>query len=465
MRWQSSIQAVADRLVGPAALAALLIVAGLIGLGCEVPAQIVWSPDGARAAYRSGNTAFLLDDKGTVLQPLGTSMGGFAWSADGKSLYFASAANAAVVPAGASRTSLHPEWLGPPNNPTTEPVADPATGPATQCATDQSAESQSVTTVSVLRNGKTTALFRLADVIVWHLQLSPNGQWLAAITSVNKNDGSDDHRLYVFSIRGGALYELSQFCGMGACFTGPNQLAFIEASGLDDVGKVSGHIVRVKLDDTLQTLPRETLVDVILPLTGWMEGCPDGVLFTASPRIYPGPPTADGPSSIFKLFHLTCVNGGLTVLSDDVGELFEVSPDGKRILFEKLTPPEPAATCPTTGSPTTDPTTSQPTPIRDELCVMNANGSNPYVLRSLDDYVGTPAPPMWPAWRGNDQITFIAPADQAKHAQVDKQDATVMEVIQYRLTEKGALEPIKILSSGWKPEMKPYSKGQPSSSK
>src|SRR5512146_1783968 len=65
----------------------------LVLAGCEVPAQIYWSPDGTRAAYvptaGSESAAALIDEQGKVLAALGKSVGGFAWSADSKQLYYA----------------------------------------------------------------------------------------------------------------------------------------------------------------------------------------------------------------------------------------------------------------------------------------------------------------------------------------------------------------------------------------
>jgi len=190
---------------------------------------------------------------------------------------------------------------------------------------------------------------------------------------------------------------------------------------------------------------------VILPLTKWMEPCKGGLMFSAAPRAFPAPPTPDSPQQIYKLFHYSCEDGGLSVLADDVGELFDASPDGRRILFERRTPAEIAA-----SSPTIAEASSKPGPIKDELCIMNSNGSDPHVLRSLDEYVGDPKPPMWPAWRGNDQITFTATAETAQSIKVDDHDRKVLDVIQYRLTDKGTLEALQSLSGDWNSEMKPY---------
>ena len=88
--------------------------------------------------------------------------------------------------------------------------------------------------------------------------------------------------------------------------------------------------------------------------------------------------------------------------------------------------------------------------------MINANGSDPHVLRSLDEYTGDPKPPMWPAWHGDDQITFIATAENVQSVNVDGHDRKVVDVIQYRLSDNGSLEALQSLSGDWKPEIKPY---------
>ena len=172
-------------------------------------------------------------------------------------------------------------------------------------------------------------------------------------------------------------------------------------------------------------------------------------MFTAAPRAFPGTPVQGSPEQVFKLYHFSCADSGLTVLADDVGELFDASPDGKRILYERRSAPEVSTTAPATTEPSTQ-------PLRHDLCVMNANGSDPHVLRSLDEYVGDPKPPMWPAWHGDDQITFIDSADNARPVKLDEHQRKVVDVMQYRLTEKGTLEVLQALSGDWKEEIKPY---------
>jgi hypothetical protein len=433
------------RLTG-AVLVLPVILLGLALIGCDVPAQVVWSPDGSQAAYRSGTAGFLLNEQGIVLQPLGQTVGGFAWSSDSKSLYFAATAeNDLDSPA---LTPINFQWLGPTNDPATRPAANSPAGPAI--------EPKAVVAVNLLRDGKTTPLFHLRDVSVWHLQLSPDGNWLAAMTTVSDNNASDkgdaptEFRLFVYSLHGGGLYELSRFCGMGACFTGPSTLAFVEANSLDAVGEISGHLVQVKLADGAAALPRTPLLETILPLTQWMEPCKGGMMFIAAPRAFPAAPVPESSQTVYKLYHYSCADGGLTVLADDVGELFDASPDGKRILFEKRTAPEVTTTAAAAGA------AQKPPAMHHDLCVMNANGSDPHVLRSLDEYIGDPKPPMWPAWHGDDQITFIATAENAQSVNVDGHDRKVVDLIQYHLTDKGTLEALQSLSGDWKAEIKPY---------
>src|SRR6266704_126118 len=53
---------------GSQACGLLLGLMVISSLGCEIPAQMVWSPDGTHAAYRCGNTAYLINEQGNVLR-------------------------------------------------------------------------------------------------------------------------------------------------------------------------------------------------------------------------------------------------------------------------------------------------------------------------------------------------------------------------------------------------------------
>ncbi|MGH7215387.1 MAG: hypothetical protein ACREIT_11545, partial [Tepidisphaeraceae bacterium] len=165
-----------------------LLVAG--GAGCELPAQLVFSPDGTHAAWRVGDQAHLLDGDGKPLRPLGRSIGGFAWSADSQTLYFATATESAPPGHDVPAMSIERQWLDPVGPPastqasteTTIVPAMPATATATTVATTapatQAGGPDSAAIVQMLRGDTATPLFRL-DWPVWHMALSPDGAWLA----------------------------------------------------------------------------------------------------------------------------------------------------------------------------------------------------------------------------------------------------------------------------------------------
>jgi len=95
-------------------------------------------------------------------------------------------------------------------------------------------------------------------------------------------------------------------------------------------------------------------------------------------------------------------------------------------------------------------------PARRELCVMNANGSDEHVLRDISGY--GQQPPMWPAWHGSDEITFVSPTGVDLPVQEGKDPRMAFDVVQYKINAQGALEPAKTLSEGWPIEMKPSMK-------
>jgi hypothetical protein len=83
---------------------------------------------------------------------------------------------------------------------------------------------------------------------------------------------------------------------------------------------------------------------------------------------------------------------------------------------------------------------------------MRSNGSDGVVLRDLaahDSFA------LWPAWHGNDEISFTA-ADESKSTKVGDEQRLPYDLVLYKVTEKGELQPIKTLSEGWDVAMKPY---------
>jgi hypothetical protein len=176
--------------------------------GCSMPAQLTWSPDGSRAAYRVGDRAYLIDDQGHFVGDLGTSAGGFVWSNDGQALYFANAVpdttrageTAPIGPEaghGLSNAVMGPGQPGYASPPPVGPVpVEPERRLPTKIQTgwlvgptptprdpqfNPGGDTPTVSTVRVWRGEQAEDLFSLPDPVVY-LQLSPDQQWLAATT-------------------------------------------------------------------------------------------------------------------------------------------------------------------------------------------------------------------------------------------------------------------------------------------
>jgi hypothetical protein len=395
----------------------------VIVAGCRVPAQIVWSPDGKTAAYRVEDKAYLVDSTGKLGAPLGTVAGGMAWSADSKTLYYAMSAKLA-------NPIVKPDtiWQSMPEAP--EPTSAPATAPASQPA--------KFVELEAFAKNKATALARFAAGDALYMALSPDQKWLAIVCETPVDT---TFAVYVFNLPTKHLYLLSDFAGFGLCFTGPNRLAYIEPdrrSDKDDA--MTGKVVEVTLDVKSPQLARTPLLDVIPSQTPFIQPLGENLLLTSVGRSFPGKPLDDTPDrATYKLFMWTRANGGIVSLVDDVGPLFAISPDGQRVLIEKL-------------SPATD-----RLPAKRELQLIRANGSDGYTLRDLSKH---DLFPLWPAWHGNDEITFTSPDEDAKTATVDKEQRLIYDMVQYQITEKGELKPIQTLSESWKADEKPYLPGK-----
>ncbi len=134
--------------------------------------------------------------------------------------------------------------------------------------------------------------------------------------------------------------------------------------------------------------PRTPLIDVLWQKVSDIQPVQDGLLFTTSARAFPAKAIAETPGKErpVSLYHWTRANGGIAAAVDDTGPLFLPSPDGKRILYIDISPP--------TGN----------TPGKQELFVMNSNGSDSHLLLDLSAFSQLP---MWPSWHGNDAISFI----------------------------------------------------------
>ena len=324
------------------------------------------------------------------------------------------------------------EWLGS----TTQESAPAASQPA--------AAEEKPLGVNVWRDGQVTPLCTVPAGIVWYMILSPDQNWLAVMGWQWKHDGkAERYEISVFSLSSKRLYPLSTACALGMAFTGPHRLAYLEADGtapkLEDR---TGKLLEVSLDETAATLERTTLLDVIPAQTPWLQPLGEDLLLSAYPRTFPGKPTEElSDDTPFKLYHYSRADRGITAIADDVGPLFMPSPDGKRILIEKITPATAAK------------------PVKKELVVVNANGSDGHVLRDLTAY---PTLPLWPTWRGNDEITFVPPVDPANPPAAAEDGRIYVDVVLYRLGGEYQLQPLRTLSQKWEQAMKPsYKKPGP----
>jgi|GEM_PF-1585893 len=389
-------------------------------LGCRVPGQIAWSPDGSLAAYRIEDKAFLIDSTGKIVTSLGGSAGGYAWSADSKTLYYANEselANPVTVPDTKWRL---PQRLMKTGAELTAPTTQPASKPA------------KFVELQAFAGGKATSLVKFAAGKALHMALSPDQAWVAVVCDA---EVPDTFAVYLLNLPTKQLYLLSDAAGFAMCFTGPNRLAYVEPDRAADSNEnVTGKVVEVTLNVTAPSLERTPLIDVIPAQTPCMAPLGENMLLTSIARSFPGKPTADD-KLVCKLFMWTRANCGIVSLADDVGPLFAPSPDGSRILIEKITP------------------ATEQMPAKRELQLIRANGSDGNTLRDLShrDIFA-----LWPAWRGNSEITFTSPEEDAKTVAVNNEQHLQYDVVQYKITEKGQLEAIKTLSESWENAMKPY---------
>ena len=419
--------------------------------GCDLPAQIEWSPDGSSSAYCNGDQVMLLDEKGKFVAPFGNSTGGLAWSADSKHLY------AAVYVDRPDTTQ--PATTQPAAQPnTTQSTSEATTQPATtKPATTQAASTQPDTTALIydLHDGTHTTIATIPGEHIVYLRLSPDGRWLAVASMIDGNQKRTHANLGALSLATGKLTPISTQA-IGTCFVGKDTLAFAEITDDSDHAMIS----EVKLSESAAPFKRRDLIQILSAGFGWMQNCDGDILFTQEPIALPQPIEHATPHT--NLYRFNRSNHGLTSVMEDVGTMFAVSPDEKKILFEKDTWPEKEAESEATteqspatpvssmdgnkasSKPTSAPTT-EPAPRR-ELSVMNANGSNPHVLRVAESL------PMWPAWHGNDEITFIDPAPLP--AQGDDKRIR-FNIVDYQLNDGGKLDPIRTLSEGWPAKMLP----------
>lgn len=393
-----------------AVLTAMLLAAG----GCHIPARVFWSPDATRAVYINYGQVAVIDAQGAIqFQAIGE--GTAAWSADGKTAYFALSTDAVpavpLVP-----TVYQTGWAG-------GPVAPPA---------DPAEELQAV--VAYGPDG-VQPLFVL-DQPVMHLHLSPDENWLAVVTSVPEGEGT--MTLFAWHLPSRTLYLIERKSGFAAAFTGDSRLAYSLPGDPDrPPANQPSNLIEVILDVTRDQLERQTLLDVQAGTAVWIQPLDSDILLSVAWH--------DGNAFDPKIHPMRIIryrrdgageNDGSEIFADWTGGLFAISPDQKRILFERITPRKGAAP-------------------KVELMIMETGGGNPRVLRDVTQHVMTQ--PMWPSWRGNDQITFTpSPAGDDPVDPLDPEWRRT-EVILYDLTDNGGipLRAVKTLSADWEAELKP----------
>lgn len=381
----------------------------LFTTGCDYPAQMHWSPDGSRAAYFGGDAnmhSFLIDEHGKILADLGQSTGGLAWAHDGHALYFGGMEPQPQSPP----TRVDRRWL---------PEA------AIPAPNQQQEKDPTQVTVSRWRDGKSEELFRLDEDILWYLIASPEGRWIAAVASKDKEPAN---HLYVYSLQSGKLFALGRVDYWPATFTAANKLVTtrLPAGHVGEPISAMALLTEITLDEGRRQLAQDDLL-VLQGGATCIQPLGRDLLFAGTSLHLPSK-SEEQPK--LDLFHYSRQAGTVKALAENVGPLFMPSPDGRRILYEQKTGE---------GDDSS-------------LVVMNANGSDPHVLREdLRPYgrVG-----MWPAWRGNDHITLVT-TEPGEHQEIQGQMRTPVEVLLYRMNEQMKLETVRTLSELWPVEMKP----------
>lgn len=401
-------------------LSLVTILAFLLSTGCHLPAHMVWSPDGSKVAWRVGEQAFLLDDQGKPLAELGKGMAAFAWSKDSQTLYHVVAAEneSAIVP-----TEIIPDWCD-------DTELDTAKGPSTQPTTSESPH------YSVLRSIKGGEVKTLAALPfgAWYMVASSEGTWLA-ISGPGTQSDSEVFHVYLHHVESGKTWIISKTANMQLAFIDDNTLIYVQA----DKCKVTARMVAVRFDGVENVPTVLPLLNLTTELTGWIQAINhEAILFTAVDQKFPGPILDVDKDRSFKLFQYTFANSALSIVAENVGNLFTLSPDGKHILFERVTP------------------AGESMPERHELAVMNVNGSDAHVLRDLSQYVQLP---MWPAWRDAEHFAFV-PAVTPENPAQPFGDLLTYEVMLYRISGEGEMQPqpVRKLSEIWDDAMKPFVK-------
>ncbi len=306
-----------------------------------------------------------------------------AWSADGRSLYF-------TRRAGPGRPVTLCRWCDGP----TEPVAPLGTAD---------------------------------DVLM--VRTSPGGRWVAVLCSppgtIEHSDATPSTGMRLLAVRlpDGATRRVTATAGAGACFTGPDRLAFVRA---DDDGHGhptgTGQVVEANLSAAPPADPTP-VADVLPAATGEVEPVPDGLLFLATPRSFPLAPPADPNRPDLTLFHR--VTGRLAPVAGHL--LYQVpSPDGTRVL-----------------------TVEADTDVHLVVAVRRLDGSARQVVRDVPDMKWS----LLPVWHGSDRVTFQSAVGTDRVG--GNATRTVFDLVDLSLPAGGRPGDPRVPSHGWPDAMRP----------
>jgi hypothetical protein len=436
----------------------ILVLAALLGLttcaGCNIPGQIHWSPDGTLAAYvpALAEEAMLIDADGRIVARLGKSLGGFAWSADSSTLYVA----AATEGGGGAVVAERNAWLMPSAMQAQPRRRKPVVGELDHM------------TISAWRAGKAEPIVTTDRFLPLFMELSPDGNWLcftAAVGYTDKPEGAEDtdsmpHEtiLYALNLKSKRLYALSDACLFGFCFTGPSRVAHVQFEGAPDLNRAEGEIdvcgdgepeeakrsppgklVETELSPLEADPKRTVLADATGFVGSWLTRvADDDLLLVKSDRGLEA--ARDGTLHLFRRR-----TGKFEPLVEGV-QFVSRSPDGKRVLLSRE--------------------------ADDMLVLYDVDRRTTRDLRAMDTAA------LWPAWRGNEQVTLTPPAKPTdgtppptRVAGGEKGDVFCYDVVLYELpaVEKPSLKPAKVLSARWdlseKPRHKPPTRPKPTPAK
>jgi hypothetical protein len=429
-----------------------------------------WAPDGAKGAYHVDGRAIVIDPEGRVLADLGGSVAGYCWSADSAQLYVATLEpDDGAVPL----TEVRRDWFeqtsrtpgatpglsmldGPPATP---PASAPATAPATADRNGREPLKYHRLTVSARRNRKTAPLFRVRTPCEEaRLLLSPDGSWLVVGTSLGNlalpglpMPGFAMPDVYAFSLRSGGLFAVTPWCA-SACFTGPNRLAFARCAGVSDLAiGLYAILFEATLAEDQKPAPdgppnTRALLELMPMWTGPVQPVGEDLLLTAARREFPHP-LHDGELDAnpqCQLYRWSRKTGRLSVVADNAGPWFLLSPEGQRVLFY---------------TPIVE---KEGKRTRDALAVVNTDGAGRWNLRVDEvpaDVEHFAFGAMEPTWRDEDHIVLAGPsADAPPPAEGDK-NRTRYDITLYRLGPEGRLDRVRTLSGGWDPTSRPYTEG------